>query len=64
MTDQPVHEPMEPDPERDRVEPDDGSASAEQGSSLTRPSAAEGAEEDVGARPPRPSQAEGDRDEA
>jgi hypothetical protein len=62
MTDQPVREPMPPDPERDRV--DDDTAIDADDDRLTRPSKAEGAEEDAGPRPPRPSQAEGERDGA
>jgi hypothetical protein len=62
MTDQPVREPMPPDPHRDRV--DDDTAIDAEDDGLTRPSKAEGAEEDAGLRPPRPSQAEGERDGA
>ena len=61
MTDQPVREPIPPDPDRDRsdeaTQPGRGDATDP---SSVRPSAAEGAEEDAGERPPRPSQAEGD----
>ena len=63
MTDQPVREPMPPDPERDRSDDatESGVGDTSEPSSV-RPSAAEGAEEDAGERPPRPSQAEGDRE--
>ena len=53
---------MPPDPQRDRV--DDDTAIDAEDDGLTRPSKAEGAEEDAGPRPPRPSQAEGERDGA
>ncbi|HJP72187.1 MAG TPA: hypothetical protein VJ975_10750 [Candidatus Limnocylindria bacterium] len=60
MADQPVHEPISPEPERDRTEPAD--ENAESSAPPIRPSKAEGSEEDAGPRPPRPSQAEGERD--
>ena len=60
MTDQPVREPIPPDPERDRA---DDAVDADDLDSSIRPSKAEGAEEDAGPRPPRPSQAEGERDD-
>lgn len=62
MTDQPVREPIPPDPERDRTEPDDEAQSPDR--APIRPSAAEGSEEYAGLRPPRPSQAEGEREAA
>ena len=62
MTDQPVREPMPPDPERDRIDVDADNEFDELTRPPTRPSMAEGAEEDAGPRPPRPSQAEGERD--
>ena len=66
MTDRPLSEPMPPDPELDRV--DEGvegdTTEVQPTESELRPSAAEGAEPDGGPRPPRPSQAEGDRDES
>lgn len=66
MTDQPLREPFPPDPERDRADGDadrhEDVADATTGASI-RPSKADGAEEDAGPRPPRPSQAEGERDD-
>ena len=60
MTDQPIREPMAPDPERDRS--DEVEPAEEPSSAPIRPSAAEGTEENAGRRPPRPSQAEGERE--
>jgi hypothetical protein len=60
MTDQPVREPIPPDPERDRAGDEVDTDDAE---SSIRPSKAEGSEGDAGQRPPRPSQAEGERDD-
>ena len=62
MTDQPVREPMPPDPARDRIDAGTGRDPDEVSRAPIRPSKAEGAEQDAGARPPRPSQAEGERD--
>ena len=56
MTDRPPREPVPPDPDRDREgdEPEEAPT--------LRPSAPEGDEADAGSRPPRPSQAEGERE--
>lgn len=60
MTDRPLREPIPPDVERDRLETDVRGVDDERPD--VRPSAAEGAEDDAGPRPPPPSQAEGERD--
>ena len=60
MTDHPIGEPEPPDPRLDRT--DEAPPAAEEEEPATRPSAAEGdAATDSGPRPPRPSQAEGER---
>ncbi len=60
MTDQPIREPEPPDRRLDRT---DQEPESEEDSAPIRPSAAEGGGgEDGGPRPPRPSQAEGERD--
>lgn len=59
MTDQPVREPMPPDPKRDRT--DEAPKPLDATRPPVRPSKAEGAEENAGPRPPRPSKAEGER---
>ena len=59
MTDRPTTEPEPPDPRLDRTEAEDEVAPTE------RPSAAEGeVDESGGSRPPPPSQAEGEREDA
>jgi hypothetical protein len=60
MTDQPIREPIPADPQRDRA---DDAVDTDDAESSTRPSKAEGSEEDAGRRAPRPSQAEGERDD-
>ena len=60
MTDHPIREPEPPDPRLDRT---DDVEDAGPESASVRPSAAEGGDEpDGGTRPPRPSQAEGERE--
>lgn len=61
MSDQPVREPIEPDPLRDRTDAGSGADLVEEENAPIRPSAAEGNEEDGGRRSSRPSQAEGER---
>ncbi|MGH2380233.1 MAG: hypothetical protein ACRDG7_03310 [Candidatus Limnocylindria bacterium] len=59
MTDQPISEPEPPDPRLDRT---DQEPETEDDRAPIRPSPAEGGDEvDGGPRPPRPSQAEGER---
>jgi hypothetical protein len=66
MTDRPIREPIPPDRERDRST--DAPAGLEEeapgDTTTTRPSSPETFETDGGAKPPRPSQAEGERDDA
>jgi hypothetical protein len=60
MTDNPIREPEPPDPRLDRA--DEATNAESEDEPAMRPSAAEGdAATDSGPRPPRPSQAEGDR---
>ena len=59
MTDHPISEPAAGDPRLDRTDDAEQPAGEE---ARTRPSAPEGEETGGGIRPPRPSQAEGERD--
>lgn len=59
MTDHPISEPAAADPRLDRTDEAEQPAGEE---ALIRPSAPEGEETGGGIRPPRPSQAEGERD--